>query len=243
MNDADCCKVGTLIGKYDLDSPRTADDSLDDYLLSRWLGDDETQSVGYRTLTEWFNKRLLKKAYDGTGRSAMGNRLESDYEALTDDGLVKMDTIDDLEADGIDAEAVLDDMISWSTMRNHLNECLDEKKERAEAETNWELTSVEIACDQTKQKVESALNSLVSKGKIDDEQDPDVEITVQLCCTKCPTRVPFDVAMNRGYVCADHRAETEEKEQAVIQVNDRDSEETFYWATSVPRQQMPSFGV
>ncbi|WP_207891116.1 rod-determining factor RdfA [Natrarchaeobius oligotrophus] len=242
MNDADCCKVGTLIDDYDLDSPRPADDSLDDYLLSRWLGDDDTQSVGYRTLTEWFNKRLLKRAYDRSGRNAMGNRLESDFEALTDDGLVKMDTIDDLEADGIDAEALLDDMISWSTMRNHLNECLGEEKEKKEASTNWELTSVDIACDRTKQKVESAVNSLMSKGKIDEDEDVDVEIKVQLCCGQCPTRVPFDVAMNRGYVCADHRSEAVEDE-AVIQVNDTSSEETFYWATSVPRQQMPSFGV
>lgn len=243
MSDSVCCKVGSLIEKYELNSTtRPTTDTFDEELLSRWLGKHNHSSMGYRPLTEWFNKQLLKQAYDRVGRNTMGVRVDSDYEALMGDDIVKMEMVDDLKADGIDAEDLLDDKISWSTMRNHLKQCLDGEKEKQKADTNWERESIEIAREHSKGKAEAALKSFISKGKIEDDQDIEIEVKFQLSCSECPTRVPFDVALNRNYVCPDHRSKSIEESDAIIEV-EHGSDESFHWSTSVHHRQEPSFGL
>ncbi|MFD1647858.1 rod-determining factor RdfA [Haloarchaeobius litoreus] len=241
MTNTACCKVGLLVDEYDLDSGETTDD-IDDQLVSRWLGTGRQSSVGYRTLTEWFNKRLLRHAYERAGRTTISARIDGDYEALTADGIEKMEVVDELAADGIDAEAVLDDMISWSTMRNHLKDCLQASKEQQQADTDWERESIEIARERSTQKVKEALKSFKSKGRIEDEQDVEVDVRVQLCCSECPTRVPLDVALNRNYVCPDHKSIAPEDAERSIELagNGGDS---FHWSTSVHHRQEPSFGL
>lgn len=204
MDDSFGCKLGRVAERYDLD-PEDAGSSIDGQLRDRWLGEHGQGEHGYRTLTEWFNRRLLKRIYDERGRDATGARLESDYEALVgDDELTRLEVVDDLAADGIDAEAVLEDMISWSTMRTHLTECLGLEKERREASTDWERESIEIATDRAAEKIEEAVGSLASKGVVAGASSAAVNLEVELECDQCATTVPLVVALDRGYVCATH---------------------------------------
>lgn len=201
------CKIEDVGAKYELQPPESVAGSLDDYLVARWTGTRGHQSVGYRTLTEWFNKRLLKRVYDEHGRSTMGVRLESDYEVLTgDDDVVRDEVVADLDADGIDAEAVLDDMVSPRTMHRHLTGCLDAEKETRSSGTDWERESVEKARETLEEKVSKATSALASKGELDGESE--IEIQVYLSCPHCTTRVPFEVARHQGYVCERHESET-----------------------------------
>lgn len=240
VTESACCKVGALSEKYVQTTPDGAD--IDDELVTRWLGTGSRSSVGYRTLTKWFNKRLLKEAYEEAGRNTMSVRIKSDYDALTGDDIVKMELIDELEASGIDGEALLDGMISWSTMRNHLKKCLGAEKELQTADTDWERKSIEVAKEKSKKTVREALQSFRSKGKIEDEQGLNVEIKVHLCCTECPTRVPMDVALNRSYVCPNHRSTPLEETRTSVEV-DNGSDKSFHWSTTIHHRQEPSFGV
>lgn len=199
------CKVGATAERYDLDGAETRYESLDDHLLARWTGEDGRKAAGYRTLTEWFNKRLLKRAYDDRGRETIGTRLDAEYDALTgDDDLLRGEVADDLAADGIDADQLRDDMVSWSTMRHHLSGCLDGEKATPTATTDWERGSIEIARDRTREKAESALRALGSKERLAGADDAEVDVQVLLSCPECQVRVPFDVALDRGYVCEEH---------------------------------------
>lgn len=199
------CKVDDAITKYNLTAPTADVGSLDDYLVDRWIGADDYQAIGYRPLAEWFNKRLLKHVYDVYGRSTIGTRIKSDYEALTgDDDLVREEVIGDLEADGIDAESLIDDMVSPRTMHRHLDTCLDAEKKTPDAQTDWERESVDKAREQLERKVTKAARSLASKGEFLGADEADIDIEIYFSCPKCTTRVPFEVGRHQGYVCKEH---------------------------------------
>jgi rubrerythrin len=202
------CKVDVAIENYDLDTVDPRYERINTGLLARWTGED-SEPEGYRPLTEWFNKRLLKCVYDKNGRDAFGTRLDSDYEVLeNDDELLRAEVIADLETDGIDAEAVVSDMVSWGTMRNHLLECLDGEKEAHTAETRWEHDSIEMARDFAEQKVSQAITSLAKKEQLHGLDHSSIEIQALLSCEECPTRVPLEVVLDRGYVCEQHDEQT-----------------------------------
>jgi hypothetical protein len=204
MSDARC-KVDVVTERHDLDRVGTRYATVDERLLTRWTGADGNEPDGYRTLTAWFNTRLLRHVYDRHGRETTGSRVQRDYEALTGaDELVREEVLDGMRADGIDAERVVDDMISWSTMRTHLKECLDGTKATRSAETDWERNSVVVAQQVTASKVDEALRSLDTKGRLPGGTDATVETQVLLSCPNCPTRIPFADAVERGFVCKDH---------------------------------------
>lgn len=199
------CKIDDMIEQYGLNSTSGEYDTVDDYLVARWLGEDRFKAHGYRTLTEWFNKRLLKQVYDKNGRPTIGSRLTDEFETLTgDDYLSKQELIDDLHAGGIDVEQVVADMVSWSTMRHHLKGCLDETKDQDEATTEWERNSVEVAEKQLHRKVKRALQSYENKGILTSATQADITTKVYLSCPECATRTTLREAVERGVICESH---------------------------------------
>ncbi|MDZ7700647.1 MAG: hypothetical protein U5J98_00490 [Halobacteriales archaeon] len=201
------CKVEVVTDGYGLAPPGGRYASLDDYLLARWTGASGREPVGYRTLAEEFNRRLLKRVYDDHDRPAFDARVEADYATLTgDDSLGRGELADDLAADGIDAERLRRDLVSWGTMATHLKDCLGGEKAAPTAETDWERRSIDIATDRARAKVAEAVSSLAGKGELPDGADEEVALQVQLGCPSCHTRVPLSIALERGYVCETHRA-------------------------------------
>lgn len=199
MSDGRACKVDRVIREYDLG------ESTDDQLLARWVGEDGRDGDGYRTLTDWFNQRLLRTVYDEHGRDVLGARVEHDYETLRgDDELERQEMTESLRSDGIDADRVTSDMVSWGTMRTHLQDCLGGEKDTSPSESDWERESVSMARSFAREKVDDALSSLASKGELAGVAQSSVSVQVQVQCEACPTRVPLDVAIDRGYVCEDH---------------------------------------
>lgn len=199
------CLVDEVIDRYDLESADPRYETLNEGLLRRWSGSEERESIGYRPLTEWFHKRLLRQVFDEQGRETLGERIEHDYRALTsDDDIVREEVLESLAADGIDGGALREDLVSWGTMRTHLQDCLGGTKERETSSGEWERDTVAMARSFATGKVEDALSSLSSKGEVGSLEDVSVSVEVQLDCVHCPSRVPFEVALDRGYVCEDH---------------------------------------
>lgn len=206
MSGANGCKIEVVTDGYALTPPGDRYAALDDYLLARWTGAGDRRPVGYRTLADDFNRRLLRRVYDEHDRAAYEARIESDYATLTgDDELRRAEIEDDLAADGIDPERLRRDLVSWGTMANHLKGCLDGEKGRSEAATDWERRSIEIATDRARAKVEEAVSSLATKGALPAGAETDVSVQIQLGCPSCHTRVPLPIALERGYVCETHR--------------------------------------
>ncbi len=203
------CKVGRVATRRELHVPQY--DSLDAALCARWKGEDGHAEHGYRTVTDWFNKRVLYTAYDRAGRETLGNRITADYETLQgDDELAKAELKEALRAAGINVDSLLEDMVSWGTMRSHLTDCLNEEKNQTESETDWELNTIAKAREVTAEKTENALSSLSNKGRIDSVETIAVDVGIQLRCTECPTVIPLEHALEQGYVCKTHRNQIEE---------------------------------
>jgi len=202
------CKVDRVIERYGLDGADPRHGDIHDGLLARWTGGEGHAGSGYRTLTTWFNERLLRRVYDDHGRDVLGGRVEHDLTALTgDDDLRRAEIEESLEADGIDAGGVRSDLVSWGTMRTHLKECLDGTKDDDGGDrtgSDWERESIAMARSFAAEKVEAALSALSSKGELDGIETASVAVQVRVACDDCPTRVPLDVALDRGYVCERH---------------------------------------
>ena len=198
------CKVEQTVARFDI-GPTGEYGDVDEELLARWRGVDGYEELGYRALTSWFNRRVLKQVYDRNGRKTLGIRVKGDYEALTgDDEFVREEVLDDLRADGIEAMAVADGLVSWSTMRHHLKGCLDGNKQYQASDSDWERESVRIATDQAVKKAESAVGSLASKGELIGGDEAAVSAELYLTCPECNLRVSLLEARARGYICTDH---------------------------------------
>lgn len=198
------CKIDRVIEHYQLDDPQHA--SVDLGLVARWRGDDTHTAYGYRTLTRWFNKRVLRTVYEQHGRKTLGNRIESDYAALTgEDTLVQEEVMSDIETDGIRADKLVDDLVSWGTMRTHLKECLDAGKPTEDSSSEWQRDAIRTARSIAEKKAGEALSSLTTNGDLEDGDAATVDVEIRLRCGECPTTVPFDVAAQRGYICDTHR--------------------------------------
>lgn len=208
MSGRNRCKVDAVIDRYDLDGSEEDGGAMNEVLLARWTGENGHRAQGYRTLTDWFNKRLLKCAYDANGRATIGTRLDSEYEALTgDDEITRREVVADLEASGIDADRVRDDMVSWSTMRHHLKECVDGEKKRSRSDSDWERESIDVIRESTAERTEKVLRSLSSKGELPGADEAVVGVQIQLSCPECPIRVSLEEALEQGYVCERHLGE------------------------------------
>lgn len=198
------CKLDVVVDRYGVEAGE-GHDSVDDWLLARWLGEDGREPVGYRTLARVFNERVVKRVYDEHGRDTTGARLEGDFRALVgDDAVQREEVLADIASDGIDAERLQDSLVSWGTVRTHLNECLEASKAPPEASTDWERRSVDHAREHALGTVRKAVSALSSKGRIEQADEAEVELSVLLSCPECPTRRPFDEAIDRGYVCREH---------------------------------------
>jgi len=205
------CKLGRVVDENKIDLPQY--NSVNNALINRWRGEDGYTAQGYRSLAEWFNKRLLYTAYERAGRETLGGRIDSDYEMLIGDNtLAKEELRDSLISDGVSVDSVVDDMISYGTIRKHIVDCLGEEKKQQSSDTDWERNSIDLAKSLTKKKCEKALSSLDSKGVVRGAKDSTVEVDILLGCDECQTVVPFAVALQQGYVCEKHSAETLETE-------------------------------
>lgn len=210
MNTRTRCKVDDAVERYGVDPQRDGFADIHEELLALWKGDTSQESLGYRSLAAWFNKRLLATVYEEHDRLLFGTQLENEYDVLTgDDDIARGELVDELELAGIDADQVRADMVSFSTMRRHLTECLDGEKAQPVAETDWEETSVEIAEAQLLSKVEKALSSYENGGELAGATSADVSVQIQLSCPHCPTRRTLRDALRQGHVCEEHFGDDE----------------------------------
>lgn len=206
------CKVDTLIEEYGLTAPGSDYHSVDEYLANRWTGEDGRSPQGYKKLTEWFNKRVLKSIYEEHGRSTVSIHLEREYDVIVnDDNIQRAELTADLKGDGIDIDELKQTLVSHGTIRNHLKNCLGVEKDTQSssryAERSWEKT-VASAKRLAASKTRNILPNLTASGDIPHADEANIDIEIKLRCPECDMRVPFEDAIERGYICDEHMANT-----------------------------------
>lgn len=210
MASTHCCKVDRVRAAHGLSPPARFEGDLDSYLVARWTGEGETDAAGLRTLSEWFNKQVLKTIYRDNGRSDSSVRLDSDYEVLQGNEIPdhkRAELRSELADDGIDSETTTKQFIGKSTLSRHLKDCLDATKDTPTSETEWEIDRVRVATNTYRSHLESALQSLGNKDQISGVDEAALHVQSYLSCPECPTRVTVEQAYKQGYVCADHHGD------------------------------------
>ena len=202
------CKVDDLIAEYGLTAPGSDYGSVDDYLAKRWTGADGRTPEGYKKLTDWFNKRVLKSIYEEHGRSTVSIHLDREYDVIVnEDNIQRAELAADLEGDGMDIDKLKKTLISHGTIRNHLKNCLEVEKD-TQSTTKSTTTTREKAIVSAKRmaasKTESILPELAEDGVVPYADEATVNVEIRLQCPTCDTRVPIEDAIKRGYVCKDH---------------------------------------
>jgi hypothetical protein len=193
--------------EFDISPPVRAGEDIDTYLVDKWIGGGSKEATGLRTLTEWFNKQILKKVYREHGRSDSTVRIDSDYRALQNKEIPdheREELILELADDGIDGKTIKKHFISKSTLSRHLKNCLDASKESSDSETEWEIDRIRVATNTYRSHLDSALQSLDNKEEISGIADSELQVQAYLSCSKCPKRVTVETAYEQGYVCPDH---------------------------------------
>lgn len=207
MESTHCCKIDRVRDAHDLSPPARFQEDLNSYLVARWTGEGETGPTGLRTLSEWFNKQVLKTIYRDHGRSDSSVRLDSDYEVLQGKDIPdhkRAELRSELADDGINSKTITKQFIGKSTLSRHLKGCLDATKETRVAETEWEIDRVRVATTTYRSHLESAMQSLGNKNRIDGVDEAALQVQTYLSCPNCPTRVSVEQAYEQGYVCPDH---------------------------------------
>lgn len=204
-----CCKTGTLIEEYDIESGSSHDD-VNEYLIQRWIGHGEYTPTGLRPLKDWLNKQALKTVYTDNNRDTFDARVDFEYESITGEE-ADVSVMEDLSVDGIDSEKLRSNLISTATLYRHLTNCLGvNKSEEAEASTvGWERNKLEYAMTVVEQSAEESLRSLDNKERIPGASQATITTEVVLGCPECNTQVGFERALARGYICKDHLGRTE----------------------------------
>jgi hypothetical protein len=205
-----CCKVENLIEKYDIESASVSTD-VNDYLIQRWVGRGDYTPTGLRPLKDWLNKQALRSVYTNSGRSTYDSMIESEYEAIIGGG-ADVAILEDLSADGIDADKLRSDLISTATLYRHLTNCLEANKseEHNTSTTEWERDKLEYAKTVVEQSAQQSLSSLDNKGEVPGASRATITTEVVLGCPECNAQVGFERAVTRGYICQEHMNRSEE---------------------------------
>jgi len=153
---------------------------------------------GHRRLADWLNVTLLRNEMERVGLPG-GGEGRSRYDRLTDED-TGTGVADLLRQEGVAADELRDDFVSYSVVRTHLRDCLDEHREAAPA-SDQEVDRLEqLEADATTGAAD-AVHSLVNEGKLTAGGDIEPDVTICVTCSDCGLIVPAIDALVLGTFC------------------------------------------
>lgn len=182
-----CCKVGRVIGRYDLSS-------MDERLASRWRGTSGDR-LGLRDLKTFFNRAVLRAAMQEVGLDPLDGEVRDIHGMLAGEEPSDSNSRrarSRLVRAGIDVDSLSSHFVSHPTVGAHLKECLGvEPPERSSGD---QLAAAEDRVfklqNRTEAVVRASLEHLRDTGRLD-VGGFDVFVNAQVTCDRCGTQ--YDV--------------------------------------------------
>lgn len=182
------CKIGRKSEKYSLDS------------LDRRLLDHRDDGASLRRLETVVNEAILQAQIQETGMVFVGN-ISGVYETLTDDEASvgeRTELRERLREAGIDVETLLNDFVSYQTVRTHFRDCLDVDTNRRKSLTRQDATqTIEWARSRSEGIVERTIERLDQTDGFD-TGSVDVSQTIRVSCSDCRASYPIETFVERG---------------------------------------------
>ena len=189
------CKLDRISRKRNLDD-------LDTRLLER-----RSSGASLRELETYYNQQVLAAAMRNSGVETLDGEVENLYQLLTGDDVstgTQIEARSRLERNGIDPDAVLDDFVSYQTVRTHLNDCLGVDTNRSvQIDRTDAKNTVFKLLSRTEVITERTIDRLCSAGYLR-IGEPEITLSLRIACTECGEEYTFTRLLERSRCsCAD----------------------------------------
>jgi hypothetical protein len=182
------CKVGRTAGNVGVRN-------LDDELRER-----HREGASLRDLERFVNRRILERALENAAPAVIGD-VDAIYDALAGDDVSagrRTEVRQRLAGAGVDVDRLLDEFVSYGTVRTHLRECLDvETDRRTELSVEDARGTIEWARSRSNGIVERTLERLVAADEVAGG-DLSVSGTVRVTCDGCGASLPVEEFLATG---------------------------------------------
>lgn len=182
------CKVGRTarnVGARDLDAE---------------LRERHRKGDSLRDLERFVNRGLLERALEDAAPAVIGD-VDAIYDALTGDDVSagrRTEVRERLTGAGVDVDRLLEEFVSYGTVRTHLRECLDvETDRRTSLSVDDARGTIEWARSRSDGIVERTLERLVAADEVAGG-DLAVSGTVRVTCDDCGTSLPVEEFLTAG---------------------------------------------
>ncbi len=171
------CKVDRISDKYNLVKP-------DQRLRQRY----NCEETGVRDLERFFNTMVLKRALQKTGNSVVEGEAENYHRLLTGEEVsdtAREEAKTQLRDVGVNVEEVTKDMVSYQTIRKHLNECLNiDTSKTYNPNPNQDKADLQNLAGRTATIAEKTVEKLQRNG-VAEIESPSVTVDIRLRCDSC----------------------------------------------------------
>jgi hypothetical protein len=186
-------KVEKMIEKYDLQG-------IGPELEAYWVGDGRERK-SLRDLAEQFNRRLLESALRDADASSFGFETENYYDILTNEGNtgVSVEVKSRLERNGVDADAVIEDFVTYQAIRNFLTDVRGASYEKPTDETqiDRDRAAIERLITRIENVASEKLTRLAKTGRVT-LGDFRLFVSVDILCEGCDTQYQVVELLRRG---------------------------------------------
>lgn len=181
------CKVDRLNRKYR--------EELNELIKHR-----RKNGYSLRDLESVVNETLLRERMEDEGKRTTLNEPSQCYEELTDgEDWVKEDRRNQLEAMGVDVSELLEDFVSYRTIKKHLNQCLgiDTSSPAYEPDLDKEEINAIKMQRRTEDVIEKALKRLIQHDALE-MGEPEAITSVDIECGNCGETTSLSAIYSRG---------------------------------------------
>lgn len=199
--DADGCKIDRIVERRGL-SDVEAD-----------LRRRHESGASLRELESVFNRAVLRRELRDRHVEILHGEVENTYQLLTGDDVragARIEAIGRLERAGVDVDELLDDFVSYQTVRTHLRECIgrDTARESTIDRSDGERTIFSMLA-RSEAVIEQTLDRFRSAGIL--QTGPlDLTVSARVACQHCGREYSISKLLEEGGCGCDHPAKREE---------------------------------
>lgn len=169
---------------------------IDRRLRQRWADGESL-----RDLETVFNTAVLRSAMGDAGMEPLDGEAANLYRLLTDDAVNPGERIDAesrLRRAGVDPDAVVDDFVSYGTVRTHLNDCLGMETSRERpVDADEARTTVLKLVSRTETVARRTVERLAARGPLS-IGSLSVTLSLRVGCSDCGEEYSFAGLLERG---------------------------------------------
>lgn len=185
-------KVARVIEQYGLGG-------MGEQLEVAWTG-ERGERTSLRDLADEFNRAVLGAAIRQSDGAVPETDVQSAYQTLTGNDVSSADRMRkqrDLEAMGVDVDAVQSDFVTHQAIHTYLTEYREAELPEQSGDPEQKAETLERLRGRTAAVTESTVDALVASGDLV-ERDYDVIVDVRVICGECGTDYAASELLREG---------------------------------------------